>query len=60
MKVGETKDAGCACVRARMCACTSDRDMDREISLPQRVCPLALSHSIGNSALIWRGGVGGG
>lgn len=46
MKVGETKDAGCACMRAFVRACTSDSDMDREIGLPQQVCPLALSHSI--------------
>lgn len=44
------KDKECrVCVCAYcvwLCVCTLDRDMDREISLPQQVCPLALFHSI--------------
>lgn len=31
-----------ACVSVCVCVCMLDRDMDREISLPQQVCPLAL------------------
>lgn len=44
MKVGKTKDVILVCV----CVCLHilDRYMDREISLPQQVCPLALFHSI--------------